>query len=46
VGALENVGAVDAEGRLTTEDVTTRLYDNPKKIFELHDQVDSSLDPW
>ncbi|KAJ5479997.1 hypothetical protein N7530_005506 [Penicillium desertorum] len=33
-----------AEGRLTTEDVTTRLYDNPKKIFELHDQVDSSLE--
>ncbi|CAG8903275.1 unnamed protein product [Penicillium egyptiacum] len=33
-----------AEGRLTTEDVTARLYDNPKKIFELHDQVDSSLE--
>ncbi|KAJ6133801.1 Protein pyrABCN [Penicillium sp. IBT 18751x] len=33
-----------AEGRLTVEDVTARLYDNPKKIFELHDQVDTSLE--
>ncbi|KAJ5560768.1 Carbamoyl-phosphate synthase large subunit [Penicillium sp. DV-2018c] len=33
-----------AEGRLTIEDVTARLHDNPKKIFELHDQVDSSLE--
>jgi carbamoyl-phosphate synthase/aspartate carbamoyltransferase len=33
-----------AEGRLTVEDVTARLYDNPKKIFELHDQADSSLE--
>jgi carbamoyl-phosphate synthase/aspartate carbamoyltransferase len=33
-----------AEGRLTFDDVTARLYDNPKKIFELHDQADSSLE--
>ena len=33
-----------SEGRLTVEDITARLYDNPKKIFELHDQVDSSLE--
>ncbi|KAJ5506965.1 Carbamoyl-phosphate synthase large subunit [Penicillium expansum] len=33
-----------AEGRLTVDDITARLYDNPKKIFELHDQVDSSLE--
>ena len=33
-----------AEGRLTVDDVTARLYDNPKKIFELHDQADSSLE--
>jgi len=33
-----------AEGRLTVEDITARLYDNPKKIFELHDQADTSLE--
>ncbi|KAJ5418449.1 uncharacterized protein N7487_001999 [Penicillium crustosum] len=33
-----------SEGRLTVEDITARLYDNPKKIFELHDQADSSLE--
>ena len=33
-----------SEGRLTVEDVTARLYENPKKIFELHDQVDSSVE--
>ncbi|KAJ5813199.1 ATP-grasp fold subdomain 1 [Penicillium robsamsonii] len=33
-----------SEGRLTIEDITARLCDNPKKIFELHDQVDSSLE--
>jgi carbamoyl-phosphate synthase/aspartate carbamoyltransferase len=33
-----------AEGRLTVEDITARLYENPKKIFELHDQADSSLE--
>ncbi|KAJ5690845.1 Protein pyrABCN [Penicillium macrosclerotiorum] len=33
-----------AEGRLTIEDITARLYDNPKKIFELHDQADASLE--
>ncbi|KAJ5453507.1 Protein pyrABCN [Penicillium daleae] len=33
-----------AEGRLTVDDITARLHDNPKKIFELHDQADSSLE--
>ncbi|KAJ5371464.1 Protein pyrABCN [Penicillium cataractarum] len=33
-----------ADGRLTVEDITARLHDNPKKIFELHDQADSSLE--
>ncbi|KAJ5083347.1 Carbamoyl-phosphate synthase large subunit [Penicillium angulare] len=33
-----------SEGRLTVEDVTARLYENPKKIFELHDQSDASLE--
>jgi carbamoyl-phosphate synthase/aspartate carbamoyltransferase len=33
-----------AEGKLTVEDVKTRLHDNPKEIFELHDQVGASLE--
>ncbi|KAJ5584821.1 Protein pyrABCN [Penicillium hispanicum] len=33
-----------SEGRLTVEDVIARLYENPKKIFELHDQADASLE--
>ena len=32
------------EGRLTVEDITSRLYDNPKAIFELHDQPDTSVE--
>ncbi|OJJ45016.1 hypothetical protein ASPZODRAFT_667916 [Penicilliopsis zonata CBS 506.65] len=33
-----------AEGRMTVEDVTARLYENPKRIFELHDQTETSLE--
>ncbi|OJJ37755.1 hypothetical protein ASPWEDRAFT_107501 [Aspergillus wentii DTO 134E9] len=33
-----------SEGRLTVEDIVARLYENPKKIFELHDQADSSVE--
>jgi carbamoyl-phosphate synthase/aspartate carbamoyltransferase len=33
-----------SEGRLTVEDVVARLYDNPKRIFELHDQLDTSVE--
>jgi carbamoyl-phosphate synthase/aspartate carbamoyltransferase len=33
-----------SEGRLTVEDIVSRLYENPKKIFELHDQADSSVE--
>ncbi|KAK4236988.1 hypothetical protein C8A03DRAFT_35101 [Achaetomium macrosporum] len=33
-----------AEGKLTVEDVKTRLHDNPKEIFELHDQVGAGLE--
>ncbi|RAL17042.1 bifunctional carbamoylphosphate synthetase/aspartate transcarbamylase [Aspergillus homomorphus CBS 101889] len=33
-----------AEGRLTVEDIIARLYENPKKIFEIHDQADSSVE--
>jgi len=33
-----------ADGRLTVEDVTLRLYDNPKKIFELHDQSNTNIE--
>ena len=33
-----------SEGRLSIDDITARLYDNPKKIFELHDQPDTSVE--
>ncbi|KAI0844071.1 carbamoyl-phosphate synth [Daldinia vernicosa] len=33
-----------AEGKLTLDDVKTRLYDNPKEIFELHEQVGTSVE--
>ncbi|KAL4999205.1 Aspartate carbamoyltransferase [Aspergillus recurvatus] len=33
-----------SEGRLTVEDIIARLYENPKRIFELHDQSDSSVE--
>ncbi|TDZ40560.1 Protein pyrABCN [Colletotrichum spinosum] len=32
------------EGKLTIEDIKTRLYDNPKEIFELHEQVGTSVE--
>ncbi|PGH16475.1 protein pyrABCN [Polytolypa hystricis UAMH7299] len=32
------------DGRLTIEDVIAKLYENPKRIFELHDQVDASVE--
>lgn len=32
------------EGKLTVDDITARLHDNPKEIFELHDQVDTTLE--
>ncbi|KAI9679404.1 MAG: hypothetical protein M1817_005426 [Caeruleum heppii] len=33
-----------AEGRLTVDDITTRLCDNPRDIFELHDQPGTSVE--
>ncbi|CAI4210875.1 unnamed protein product [Parascedosporium putredinis] len=33
-----------ADGRLTIDDVKTRLFDNPVEIFELHDQPGSSIE--
>ncbi|KAL8830680.1 MAG: hypothetical protein Q9170_005633 [Blastenia crenularia] len=33
-----------AEGRLTVEDITTRLHDNPKEIFQLHEQAGTSVE--
>ncbi|OJD17100.1 protein pyrABCN [Emergomyces pasteurianus Ep9510] len=33
-----------SDKRLTVDDVTSRLYDNPKRIFELHDQPDASVE--
>ncbi|KAI9848484.1 MAG: hypothetical protein M1838_000507 [Thelocarpon superellum] len=33
-----------AEGRLTVDDVIVRLHNNPKQIFELHDQAGTSVE--
>ncbi|KAI9671272.1 MAG: hypothetical protein M1829_004679 [Trizodia sp. TS-e1964] len=33
-----------ADGRLSVEDVTARLHDNPKSIFELHDQPGATVE--
>lgn len=33
-----------ADGKLTVDDIKTRLHDNPKEIFELHDQVGTSVE--
>lgn len=33
-----------SDGRLSTEDIIARLYDNPKRIFELHDQTDTAVE--
>ncbi|KAK4155799.1 protein pyrABCN [Chaetomidium leptoderma] len=33
-----------AEGKLTIDDIKAKLHDNPKEIFELHDQVGTSLE--
>ncbi|CCU74351.1 URA1/dihydroorotase/pyrABCN protein/ura1 [Blumeria hordei DH14] len=33
-----------AEGKLTIDDIKTRLHDNPKKIFELHEQAGASVE--
>jgi len=33
-----------AEGRLTVDDIKARLHDNPKEIFELHDQIGASVE--
>ena len=33
-----------AEGKLTVDDIKAKLHDNPKEIFELHDQVGTSVE--
>ena len=33
-----------ADGRLTLNDIIRRLHDNPKQIFELHEQPESSVE--
>ncbi|KAL1971941.1 hypothetical protein VTN31DRAFT_2029 [Thermomyces dupontii] len=33
-----------SQGRLTVNDIVDRLYHNPKRIFELHDQPDASVE--
>lgn len=51
--AVPTVGIADAlpllltavsEGKMTIEDVTKRLHDNPKAIFEIHDQTTTSVE--
>ena len=42
--ALPLLLTVVSQGRLTVEDITLRLHDNPKKIFDLHDQVETSIE--
>lgn len=33
-----------SDGRLSVDDIIARLYSNPKRIFELHDQIDTSVE--
>lgn len=33
-----------ADGRLSVDDIKSRLHDNPKEIFELHDQLGASVE--
>jgi carbamoyl-phosphate synthase/aspartate carbamoyltransferase len=33
-----------AEGKLTVDDIKDKLHDNPREIFELHDQVNASVE--
>lgn len=33
-----------ADGRLTTDDIIAKLHDNPKAIFELHDQAGTTIE--
>ncbi|KAI9771601.1 MAG: hypothetical protein M1840_001816 [Geoglossum simile] len=51
--ATPSVGIADAlpllltavsEGRLSIEDIALKLHDNPKRIFELHDQIDTFIE--
>ncbi|KAK2752891.1 hypothetical protein FQN54_008044 [Arachnomyces sp. PD_36] len=42
--ALPLLFSAVADGRMTIQDIVNRLYDNPKKIFELHDQIDTSVE--
>lgn len=42
--ALPLLFSAVAEGRLTVEDIKTRLHDNPVRIFELHEQASASVE--
>ncbi|KAJ4507889.1 Carbamoyl-phosphate synthase [Exophiala dermatitidis] len=51
--ACPTVGIADAlpllltavsEGKMTLDDITAKLHDNPKSIFELHDQTNTSVE--
>lgn len=52
-GASSSMGIADtlpllltavSEGRLSINDICTKLYENPKKIFELHEQNETSIE--
>ena len=42
--ALPLLFSAVADGRMTIQDIVSRLYENPKRIFELHDQIDTSVE--
>ena len=42
--ALPLLFSAVADGRLTVDDIKTRLHDNPVRIFELHEQVGASVE--
>ncbi|RDL30326.1 Carbamoyl-phosphate synth [Venustampulla echinocandica] len=42
--ALPLLFSAVADGRLTVDDIKARLHDNPKEIFELHDQIGASVE--
>lgn len=42
--ALPLLFSAVADGRMSIQDIVSRLYENPKRIFELHDQIDTSVE--
>ncbi|KAL9107416.1 MAG: hypothetical protein Q9227_007700 [Pyrenula ochraceoflavens] len=42
--ALPLIFTAVADGKLTVDDVTKRMHENPKNIFDLHDQPDTRIE--